>query len=108
VEVGIGLEKAVYNELSKNSDCEVIAVDLVPGKGVLKDDFIMSDFSIYEGADLIYSIRPPPEIVYYLQKMAKRLGCDLLIRPFSNDGCSKPKNMALLNVGKAVLWLEKI
>jgi uncharacterized UPF0146 family protein len=107
VEVGIGGEEVVYLELKKNPKREVLAVDITPHGEVAYDDVIDPDLEIYQGADLIYSVRPPPEIIPYLQLIASAVEANLLIRPLSTDSCAKPVSMRLVNFGKAVLWEEK-
>jgi uncharacterized UPF0146 family protein len=115
VEVGIGGEEVVYLELKKNPKREVLAVDITSHGEVAYDDVIDPDLEIYQGADLIYSVRadliysvrPPPEIIPYLQLIASAVEANLLIRPLSTDSCAKPVSMRLVNFGKAVLWEEK-
>lgn len=108
VEVGIGAERAVYDELKERlRDCEIIATDTARGGGIHHDDILDPDMEIYKGADLIYSIRPNPELVPSLLKLAAENRADLLIRPLSTDSCHKPPSMTLVNHGKAVMWILK-
>lgn len=53
--------------------------------GVVNTDISDRDFSLGQ-VDLIYSVRPNPELVKYLKKISKRLDAVLIIRPFSLDG----------------------
>jgi uncharacterized UPF0146 family protein len=107
VEVGIGGEDAVYLELKKNPKWEVLAVDIIPQGKTSYGDVIDPDMEIYQGADLIYSLRPPPEIIPHLQLIASAVEANLLIRPLSTDSCTKPVSMRLVNFGRAVMWEEK-
>ena len=49
------------------------------------DNIFEPQLMFYVGADLIYSIRPPPEMVPEIMKLALKVGSDLLIRPYFND-----------------------
>ncbi len=107
IEIGVGREDNVYRGLKKTGAYEVSATDLIPDEGITYDDALEPNLNIYYGVDLIYSIRPPPELIFGLQNIASKVGADLLIRPLSTDSCHKPKSMKLVNFGKAVLWEEK-
>lgn len=85
VEVGIGRESGVFEELKKSIKGEVIAVDISPERGVIRDDILQPREEIYKGADLVYAVRPPPDLLPYLEAIAKRVGADLIIRPLSTD-----------------------
>ena len=88
VEVGIGYNWKVAFELKKRG-FDIVATDIrfIPIKGI---DFVLDDVTnprieIYMNSSLIYSIRPPPEIVPYMIKIAKIVKSDLLVRPFGNE-----------------------
>ena len=49
------------------------------------DDVTAPKLEIYSDSSLIYSIRPPPEIVPYILRVAKTVNADVLIRPFGNE-----------------------
>ena len=49
------------------------------------DDISNPNLEIYENADLIYSIRPPFELIPKLASLGKRIGADVLIIPLSED-----------------------
>lgn len=106
VEIGIGAEDSVYKALKQEIDAEIIAVDLQSSGQTLFDDIFKPELDKYPGASLIYSIRPNPELIPALGKLAQAVGADLLIRPLSTDSCHKPESMKLVNFGKAVLWME--
>ncbi|WP_456475525.1 UPF0146 family protein [Candidatus Pyrohabitans sp.] len=94
VEVGVGSERGVLNELKSSIKGEVFGVD-VKGKGVIKDDVFSPNLEVYLGAELIYSLRPPPELYPALLSLAEKVGADLIIRPMSTD--PPPPGMRLVN-----------
>ncbi|RMF91804.1 MAG: hypothetical protein D6733_00145 [Methanobacteriota archaeon] len=108
VEVGIGAEDSLFRELARKKGLEVLATDIAPIAGAYRDDAREPDMAIYRGADLIYSIRPPPELIPHLERIADHVGASLLIRPLSTDSCCKPPSMRLVNHGKAVLWEKRL
>jgi uncharacterized UPF0146 family protein len=83
VEVGIG----------KNTDVAVMLADAGVLKGCtdikdtgfpislnyVRDDIFVPDFSRYEGADLIYAIRPAIEMVPPLIAVAQKIDCDMIV-----------------------------
>ncbi|GBE56655.1 MAG TPA: hypothetical protein ENH13_01405 [Euryarchaeota archaeon] len=107
VEIGMGPEDSVYKALKREMDAEILAVDICPSGDALFDDIFEPDIEKYSGASLIYSIRPNPELILPLQKIAQTVGADLLIRPLTTDSGHKPPSMKLMNYGRAVLWVEK-
>ncbi len=82
VEVGFG-GKTVAAELLRDSGIPVLCTDIheYPNSPVpsVVDDCIEPDFSLYEGADLIYTIRPGIEIVPALIRLAEMVNADLII-----------------------------
>jgi len=87
VEVGIGPNKRVFNILSEKG-MNVAATDVEPSKGVYVDDITQPREEIYSGAELIYSIRPPPELHFYLKNIAHKVEADLIIKPMATDPIS--------------------
>ncbi len=88
VEVGIGYYWKIALKL-KEMGFHVVATDL-KDVGLMEVEFYVDDvmnprIEVYEGASLIYSIRPPPEIVPYIKRLAGYVGSDVLIRPFGNE-----------------------
>ncbi len=88
VEVGIGYNWIVALELRKRG-FHVIATDIreIPIRNI---DFILDDVTnpkldVYTDSSLIYSIRPPPDIVPYIVRLGKAVGADILVRPFGNE-----------------------
>lgn len=88
VEVGIGYNWKVALEL-KRRGFEVVATDVrvIPVVGIefFLDDVTNPRMEIYLNSSLIYSIRPPPEIVPYIVEIARKVNSDLLVRPFGNE-----------------------
>ena len=95
VEVGVGSERGVLNELKSSIKGEVLGVDVAGGRSVIKDDVFSPNLEIYLGAELIYSLRPPPELYPALLSLAEKVGADLIIRPMSTD--PPPPGMRLVN-----------
>jgi len=88
VEIGIGHFPDVAFALLERG-ISVFATDIqvfrYKGLKVVIDDIIWTDLSLYGGIDLIYSMRPPPELVPYMQKLAKKISADLIIKPLSDE-----------------------
>ncbi|WP_457549080.1 UPF0146 family protein [Archaeoglobus sp.] len=88
VEVGIGYNWIVALKLKENG-FRVVVTDInpIPIKDVefYIDDITAPKLDIYSNSSLIYSIRPPPEIVPFILKVAKIVRADVLIRPFGNE-----------------------
>jgi hypothetical protein len=84
VEVGVGREFSVVEELKKRLRAKIITVD-IKGKPTVKDDVTSPRLELYTGAELIYAIRPNPELYPYLLRIARKVKADLIIRPFSLD-----------------------
>ncbi len=88
VEVGIGYNWIVALKLKENG-FKVVATDIkpIPIRDVefYIDDITAPKLEIYSNSSLVYSIRPPPEIVPYILKVAKVVNADVLIRPFGNE-----------------------
>jgi hypothetical protein len=83
VEVGIG-KNTTAAQILHNSGVRVRCTDVkeVPVPACLSfspDDIFSPDISLYEGADVIYAIRPAIEMIPPLVAVAKRIQCDLLV-----------------------------
>lgn len=92
VEIGVGKEFSVCEELRRNlKGTEILVTDIKAGNGITGDDAFTPRMEVYANADLIYSIRPPPELYEYIEKIAGKAGADLIIRPLSTDFV-KPRN----------------
>lgn len=105
MEVGVGRDFSVVNELKRLlNGAEIIPVD-IEGRGAVRGDVTVSKSSLYRGADLIYAIRPNPELYPHLMKIAKKAEADLIIRPFSLD--PGPRKGELVNYKGSSFYVYK-
>ncbi|MEE8402314.1 MAG: UPF0146 family protein [Candidatus Hydrothermarchaeaceae archaeon] len=103
VEIGIGADFRVFKEL-KRRNADIKAVDISPSSGdVIRDDVLSPDMDLYAGSGLIYSVRPPPELIQYIAEITRRVGADLIIRPLSTDNV--PANGKLKNYKSAMFYM---
>jgi len=113
IEVGVGFNFKAALKL-KELGFDILVVDwnskaIETAKGLklnaVVDDIFNPRLGIYNGASAIYSIRPTPEMMPYLIKLARTIKAPLYIIPFSTD--SAPKEMKLENYkGLAIYKLE--
>jgi uncharacterized UPF0146 family protein len=75
----------------------------------LKDDILKPNYDIYRGTDLIYSIRPPIELIEYLVKISYEVNSALLIRLFSGELPSKNilDKFQIINTSHSILIFMK-
>jgi hypothetical protein len=118
VEVGIGRFKGVALEISRSlPNVELAVVDNDPqaitdikrhhpALNAIIDDLRRPTFKIYEGADLIYSIRCPPEILPYLIRLANASQADLIVLPLHEDAPG-PSEFQLMTFGRARFYLKR-
>jgi hypothetical protein len=68
---------------------EVILTDrverILAGMRVEKDDIFAPQREIYQGAGLIYSIRPPLEMQLAMGELAAAVGADVIVRPLQDE-----------------------
>lgn len=87
-EIGVGHFPDVALGLQKRG-VKVFATDIRPflydGVDVIVDDITSPSLSLYKGIDLIYSMRPPPELVPYIAKLAKTISADVIMKPLSSE-----------------------
>lgn len=95
VEVGVGhrIDVALMVKLSL-PETEVIVTDKdeswvrsrkTKRVRAVADDVMFPSLPIYEGADLIYSLHPPLEVVPALESLAGKVGADLIVVPVSDE-----------------------
>jgi uncharacterized UPF0146 family protein len=110
VEIGAGFVPEVAMLLSQK--ITVVATDKemrhLGGLHIRKDDIFSPRKELYEGASLLYSIRPPVEVQLAMGKLAAEMGADVLIRPLKDEiaelsGFSRN----LVNLGDARFYLFK-
>jgi uncharacterized UPF0146 family protein len=110
VEIGVGLQYNVAIKLSEY--VKVIVSDIIDINQIdkkissmyVKDDISNPRLSIYKGASLIYSIRPPIEIQTDIINLAYKVGSDALIRPLGSE-IVKDVRLKLKNFGKAAFYV---
>ncbi len=83
VEVGIGANSEAAC-IIRDKGIPVRCTDIrnvSPPAGVrfLRDDIFAPDISFYEGADVLYAIRPAEEMIPPMIALAELLSCDLLV-----------------------------
>jgi uncharacterized UPF0146 family protein len=88
VEIGIGHAPKVAVRLLEKG-ISIVATDTRPFYyeqfKVIVDDITEPDLAFYRNIDLIYSIKPPPELVPYMKKTAKSVSSDLIVKPLASD-----------------------
>ena len=109
VEVGAGHVPAVALQLLAR-DLEVVLTDkeerMLGSLRVEKDDIFAPRMALYQGASLIYSIRPPLELQIAMGDVAARVGADVLIRPLQDEVAELPGfARRLINAGEARFYL---
>jgi uncharacterized UPF0146 family protein len=110
VEIGVGLHYNVAIKLSEY--VKVIVSDIIDINQIdqkirsiyVKDDISDPRLSVYMGASLIYSIRPPIEIQMDILNLADKVGSDTLIRPLGSE-VVKDLRLKLKNFGRAAFYV---
>lgn len=117
IEVGVGHRIDVAERISEAlPHAEILVTDKdeswvrsrKPGRvRAVADDALIPNLSIYRGASLMYSLNPPGEIVPALEKLAKRVGADLLLVPISDEQheLRRDKWEELVVQGRIIGWL---
>lgn len=95
VEIGVGRHFVVVERLAEALPAtEILATDKDPdclrtvGPGRVRavaDDVEFPSLPLYEGAALLYSIRPPLELLPALKRLAASVGADLLVVPTADE-----------------------
>jgi uncharacterized UPF0146 family protein len=88
VEVGIGTAPEAARVIAAGGR-RVTATDIRPSRGggirVIRDDIFSPKEELYQGADLLYAIRPGVEMVPPLVALAQRVNADLLVYHLGNE-----------------------
>jgi len=116
IEIGIGNLPLIAVEIKKKLPTTLfLVVDInqvmlediarrYPELVTVVDDVFSPNISIYQNASLIYSIRPPAEMLPAMLKIAKQVKADLIIRPVMDEHPHGFKEFKLINYGMAVLY----
>jgi hypothetical protein len=112
VEVGAGHVPDVAQLLQSQRGLEVVLTDreerLLENMLVVKDDIFAPRMELYQGASLLYSIRPPLELQIAMVELAARVGADVLIRPLEDEVAELAGfERRLVNAGEARFYLFK-
>ncbi|MBO8174097.1 MAG: hypothetical protein H0Z18_02435 [Thermococcus sp.] len=110
IEIGVGFNFKAALKL-KELGFDVLVVDWNPKAierakelklNAVVDDIFSPQLEIYNDANAIYSIRPTPEMMPHLLKLARIIKTPLYIVPFSTDAV--PKCMKLENYKGLVIY----
>jgi uncharacterized UPF0146 family protein len=90
VEVGIGRRDETARCLAEEG-FDVTATDVrdlgtQDAVEFVCDDVTSPDLSVYDGASLVYSVRPPYEIHAKIDAVARSVGADTLLAPLADEG----------------------
>ncbi len=112
VEVGVGSMPHVALALKDRLDVIVTDINEQEYSGVrfCKDNIFAPDIGIYMNATLVYSIRPPIDMQEAIAKTAKRVGADMIIRPFGNEKADLDRicrSCILVNYRKARFYIYR-
>jgi len=117
IEVGVGHRINVAERISEALPHATILVtdkdeswvrSRRPGRiRAVADDVLLPNLNVYRGASLMYSINPPGEIIPALEKLADRVGADLLLVPISDEQheLREDKWQQLVIRGRIIGWL---
>jgi hypothetical protein len=106
VEIGVGHYPDVALRLIERG-VKVFATDIrFFSHGPLRiviDDITEPDVSLYHSVGLMYSLRPPPELVPSMKQTARRIAADLIVQPLAAEFMDG----RLMRVGKASFYIWK-
>lgn len=107
VEIGAGKFQTISKNLSKNENIDVTMTDIDPAnEDIVKDDVFNPNMEIYEGADIIFSIRPPGELHEAIMKIRDEVNATLIIKPLFNEDLNiKSQKMKLKNYNRASFYI---
>ena len=109
VEVGAGHVPAVALQLLARGLDVVLTYreERLLGSGRIEEDDIFAPrMELYQGASLLYSIRPPLELQIAMGDVAARVGADILVRPLQDEVAELPGfARRLVNAGEARFYL---
>ena len=95
VEIGVGSAPWTLLDLRKLLPKTILLAVDVDQDSIMKlrelglnaeiDDILNPRIELYQKSNLIYSIRPPMELINPMSKVAEKVGADILIFPLSED-----------------------
>ena len=105
-EVAVGRFDQIADMLGERENITLIKTDISPKDStVIKDDITKPNLELYEGTEIIYSIRPPSELQPYLVKLAQKINSQLIIKPLTNEDLNTGRvKMKLKNFGRASFY----
>ncbi len=108
-EIGVGKFDRIAETLSNKENITIIKTDIIlKDSTVIKDDITNPNLELYDGVDIIYSIRPPSELQPHLVDLARKIDSQLIIKPLTNEDLNTPKvNMKLKNYNRASFYILK-
>lgn len=87
-EIGIGHFPDLAFAL-KERGVHVFVTDILPfryrGIRMVIDDITEPHCACYEDVEIIYSMRPPMELVPFMVRLAKKIHADLIVKPLSAE-----------------------
>ena len=107
VEIGAGKFQTISKNLSENENIDIVMTDIDPAnENIIKDDVLNPNMSIYNGADILFSIRPPAELQEAIMKIRDEVNATLIIKPLFNEDLNmKTKKMKLKNYNRASFYI---
>ncbi|MEM1570128.1 MAG: UPF0146 family protein [Candidatus Bathyarchaeia archaeon] len=117
VEIGVGFQFDVAIALKKRlPNTLIVVVDVNPNAveearrlslTAYVDDVQKPNMKIYEGTSLLYAIRPPPELIPCIRRIAEKIKCPLIIRLLSGEPVTLDRQQGWRTIihGKARLQL---
>lgn len=118
VEVGIGKFCEVAAEIKRRlPQTEVVVTDTrieaireverkYPSLKAVQDDVTRPNLTVYTNANLIYSIRFPPELWPKLAELSELLNVDIILRPLSTETPVALPKFKLVNFGRTRFYMR--
>lgn len=105
-EIGVGKFDGIADMLNEMENITVIKTDIAPKDAtVIKEDITNPNLELYEGVELVYSIRPPSELQPHLVNLAQKIDAQLIIKPLTNEDLNTGRvKMKLKNFRKASFY----
>lgn len=105
-EIGVGAFTQIADSLNEKENITLIKTDISPKDDTtVRDDIENPNLDLYRDVEIIYSIRPPGELQPHLVKLALKIGCQLIIKPLTNEDLNTGRvKMKLKNFGKASFY----